>query len=404
MGGALLKIARQRLLTHVGDNRARRVEAARLPAIPFFEQVLEHLAQHLRIDGDILFQRRVVGDREVVAVEEAEQAVHVVRVEDRVGDQDRSRRVARFVEQPAVQVGDADAFPEGDVAGAFGVHRLEEQRLQHLTVVVIGVAVVHLAGVALLRDAVAIRQEARSLTEPALALQEVEEHQPTEQPLREGVELVRVVEVADAGIRLLDRRFRALVVEAIVVVEMLRDRRHVEGCALRVVDLLSAAAVRVNRVERVEVVAGRLSDNDFELVDAHAALDRLASEARIDEQDFAVLAALNRRRHDQQSCAALKDIPRQRPQPRRPQIIDFVEEDGVVLQPRDDVCSLHVVAVNGAEFERVEIVALERIRCFDGITEAAKQLVNVFRSSQRAQMGSINGLDGHALPIVFDKR
>lgn len=55
--------------------------SARDPVLP---TILKHLAEHFGIDGDILFERRIVGNREVVAVEEAEQPIHIVGIKRRI--------------------------------------------------------------------------------------------------------------------------------------------------------------------------------------------------------------------------------------------------------------------------------------------------------------------------------
>ena len=42
------------------------------------QQVLEHLAQQFRVERDVLFDRRVLGDREFVIVENSNQPAHLV--------------------------------------------------------------------------------------------------------------------------------------------------------------------------------------------------------------------------------------------------------------------------------------------------------------------------------------
>ena len=64
----------QRLLAHVVDDDAGRVvSAAGVPDV-FWQQVLEHLAEHFRVNGDFLFQRLGFVDGEIVAVKHVEDA------------------------------------------------------------------------------------------------------------------------------------------------------------------------------------------------------------------------------------------------------------------------------------------------------------------------------------------
>ena len=66
----------QRESAHQVEFRAGRIENARIAAfIGFLRDVDEafiHLSNHLRINGDLLIERAVFGDGEVVAFEEIE--------------------------------------------------------------------------------------------------------------------------------------------------------------------------------------------------------------------------------------------------------------------------------------------------------------------------------------------
>lgn len=170
-------------------------------------------------------------------------------IEERVGQDDRAFGIASVIKQAAVEVGDVDAAPPGDVARALRVHRLEEQRLQYLTIVVEGLVVtLVLVGVQLGRLFVLLCQEPGPATQPALTLQKVQEHQPAHQPLCEGMQLVVVVKLAHTLVVLANDFQRALEVLPVLIVEALRDALDVERLCLRIVDLLPGPPMRVDGV------------------------------------------------------------------------------------------------------------------------------------------------------------
>ena len=81
----ICQVVHQRESAHQVDFCARRVEDAGIAAfIGFLRDVDEafiHLSNHLRIDGDLLIERAVFGDGEVVAFEEIENTLKA-RVRD----------------------------------------------------------------------------------------------------------------------------------------------------------------------------------------------------------------------------------------------------------------------------------------------------------------------------------
>ena len=69
-----MAVVDETLLTHVMDDLARGVIRAQALAPVFFDQVFKDFAKHFGVNGDFLFQRLGLVDREVVAVEHVEHA------------------------------------------------------------------------------------------------------------------------------------------------------------------------------------------------------------------------------------------------------------------------------------------------------------------------------------------
>ena len=129
-------------------------------------------------------------------------------------------------------------------------------------------------------------QELGPSADPAFALQKVHEHQASEQTLGEGVQLVgfvRVLKFAHAAIVRPGRCAQLVVVRAVFGVEAARHHVHIERFSLRFIDLAARSVMGVDRVERIQIVPGRIGADHLEFVHPDVAFDRRSGQARIDE-------------------------------------------------------------------------------------------------------------------------
>lgn len=114
------QIPQEGLAAHVGDDDFRRVVGALVLVV--LEEVLEDVAEHFRVDADLVILGVVLIDGEVVFGEEGEE----VR-EERRGEVDGLEGGGIGIEEAAVEVGDAGAGEGEEVVFALGVQRLEEE-------------------------------------------------------------------------------------------------------------------------------------------------------------------------------------------------------------------------------------------------------------------------------------
>ena len=196
-GTAVGQVLDQGLAAHEGYDGLGRVVAALLVAAG--DQFFEDLAKHLGIDGDVDLQWRALGHGEVVTGEEA-----TFRVENRgdglVGNDHTGAIIFGVsVKKATVQIGniahqiaqDTAAIDGHQVAFLRVVERRKEEQPQ-----AVGVEI----GRALrlrLRVPIVISNRSQVVgavakTQPALALDEGEEHQAVEQPLGEQAQRLLV--------------------------------------------------------------------------------------------------------------------------------------------------------------------------------------------------------------------
>ncbi len=202
------------------DDRLRRVVRAGL--VPAGDQFLEHLAEHLRIDGHFDIQRGRLGHGEVEAVEQLAQHILDFRVRhDDVGAQ----VVGVHLEQATVEVRHVaeDMFLHVaalNLGVRLGVQADEEQVVQPVAVKVDAwVGALRLSVQRPQPRQVVVADLARQ-PQPALLLNEGDEHESVEQPLREQPSRVAI----DAD----DARFDAGEDLAILLVKLLRHYLDIE--------------------------------------------------------------------------------------------------------------------------------------------------------------------------------
>jgi hypothetical protein len=140
---AVVQVIDETLLAHVVDELARGVESAQALAPVFFDEVFKDLAEHLGVDGDFLFQRLGFVDREVVAVEDIEDAVpDIAGIGARLVGEERVWHVdlrllplvaGQRLKQTAVQKRYAapESFAPSVVAAIRG-ERVVKQRFEHV--------------------------------------------------------------------------------------------------------------------------------------------------------------------------------------------------------------------------------------------------------------------------------
>ena len=186
------------------------------------DQFLEHLAQHLRVDGNLDVKGRGLHHREVKAVEKASQ--HLLN--GSVGNRDVVAPVQlRLLKQPAVKernvadVGVHRRVVAHQVEGLRVVQPGEEKGVQPVAVEV-GLRTVGLIVLPQCLEVVGIPTE----TKPPLPGQEVDEHQPVEQRLDEDP-LVLVLPVGKTG----NRSHRVLKYALVLAEKLLGYRLNVEG-------------------------------------------------------------------------------------------------------------------------------------------------------------------------------
>ncbi|MBU6400957.1 MAG: hypothetical protein KGS61_11605, partial [Verrucomicrobia bacterium] len=222
--------------------------AAGVGLLDLEHQRLEDFAEHLRVNGHVLIEWRVLANREVVGFEKFVEDV----LEHAVADLERMAEAGGFIallravfvgKQPAVQEGQ---IVPGDVGHRTLSRELDEQRLEEF--LQIRRAVLRLAKVL---PEVAVEEVAVAV-EPALALDEVEEKQAVKQGLSFALDVLGAPEGLVSGDVFADQIEHG----AEISEEPPRHRLNVKGCFVPGADGERAEVSGIADIEQGQALGG----------------------------------------------------------------------------------------------------------------------------------------------------
>src|SRR6266699_3736362 len=203
------QIGSQRLTTHKGHDRTRGIEGAALAALLFFQQVFKHLAQHLRVERDLHFERRILLNREVMVLQEVEQPLRMPGIKERVCEHNGAAVIV-FVwgKQATIEIGHPAKARLRLRSGL--IQRVKEERLQNVPIEILLLSHGFL---------VPVFDKLVGTVECPLLLQKIEEHQPAKEPLGEGMQPRGIGKCSNGRVILLDALLRRPEASGVLAVE-----------------------------------------------------------------------------------------------------------------------------------------------------------------------------------------